>query len=355
VQVTERLTLSQRWQRHWWRARPSIAMRLLMPLAALYGWLAARAASRAVPQQAPVPVIVVGNLVVGGAGKTPTVIALVQALRDAGRRPGIVSRGYGRRDDAVQAVATASTAEQVGDEPLLMARRTGVPVWVGRDRVAAARALCAAHPEVDVLVSDDGLQHHRLARQLQVLLFDERGAGNRLLLPAGPLRQPLPSALPALPPTWALYNAPAPTTPLPGFVVSRGLAGAITLAEWWRGAAPNPQALRALAGRPVLAAAGMAHPQRFFAMLAQAGLVVRALPLPDHHDWRELPWPADAGDVIVTEKDAVKLDPQRIADGTRVWVATLDFRLPSPFVQALLAHLPPPLPASAAAPAGHTR
>src|SRR4051812_3838667 len=134
----------------------------------------------------PVPVIVVGNLLVGGAGKTPTVIAVVDLLRRHGRVPGIVSRGYGRADSAVCEVAPNGEARRVGDEPLLLARRTGVPVFVGADRVAAGHALLQAHPRVDVIVADDGLQHLALGRAIEVLVFDDRGAGNDRLLPAGP-------------------------------------------------------------------------------------------------------------------------------------------------------------------------
>jgi tetraacyldisaccharide 4'-kinase len=336
-------TLAQRLQRDWWRPRLTLLTALLTPLSALYALLAAlpRLAYRfglRRPQPLPVPVIVVGNLIVGGAGKTPTVIAIVQALRRAGRTPGVISRGYGRRDDAPQIVSPTSPAADVGDEPLLIHLRTGAPVAVARDRVAAARMLCEAHREIDVLVSDDGLQHHRLPRCAQVLVFDERGAGNRWQLPAGPLRQPLPRNVPRR--SVVLYNAAAAATPLAGWTAARTLAGATALDAWWRGESPSIAALQALSGRNALAAAGMAHPQRFFAALAAAGVPTRPCPLPDHHPFETLPWAADTTDVIVTEKDAVKLQPQR-AGATRVWVAALDFTLPPGFTDALLQLLPP--------------
>jgi tetraacyldisaccharide 4'-kinase len=331
-------------QRHAWRARPSLLARALQPLSWLYAGVAAvlhgpyRLGLRC-PAPLPVPVVVVGNLVVGGAGKTPTVIALVRWLCDHGWHPGVVSRGYGRRDDAVRAVDATATAAEVGDEPQLIARRTGVPVVVGADRVAAARALLAAHPQVDVLVSDDGLQHHRLPRDLAIVVFDERGTGNGLRLPAGPLRAPMPRAVP--PHTLVLYNAERPTTPWPGSCVRRALAGAVALDAWWRGEPPTAAALAALRGRPLRAAAGIASPQRFFAMLEAQGLAVEPLPLPDHHDYATLPWPADTPDVVVTEKDAVKLDPARVGT-TRVWVAPLDFAFDPAFDAALTAALPAP-------------
>ena len=323
------------------------AAQCLRPLSWLYRGLSAlhaglyRSGLRRV-QHAPVPVLVVGNLVTGGAGKTPAVIALVGLLRAQGFTPGVISRGHGRQGLAVQAVHRDSPATEVGDEPLLIHLRTGAPVAVGANRAAAARALCAAHPGVNLLVADDGLQHHRLHHDRVVLMFDERGAGNGLHLPAGPLRQRLPAALP--PGTLVLYNAAAPSTTLPGFVGLRRLAGVLPLADWWAGR-PVPadggwSALRSAlrsnqpAAGPLLAAAGLARPEPFFNMLVAAGLAITRLPLADHHPLRPLPWAADTPDVIVTEKDAVKL-PAGSAGRTRVWVAPLDF-LPEPaFAQAL--------------------
>lgn len=338
--------MSKHWghrlQQQWWRPRIGLWMRLLQPLAALYGGLAAWDRKRQ-QQRRPAslgrPVIVVGNIVVGGAGKTPTVIALIEWLRRQGWHPGVVSRGYGRpNDEALVEVDERSTARESGDEPLLIRRRTGVPLVVGRDRVAAAQSLLARHPQVDVLLSDDGLQHHRLPRDVEIVVFDGRGAGNGLMLPAGPLRQALPASVP--PQMLVLYNAAQPSTALPGFLAHRQLTGALPLADWWRGATANRQPLQALQGRPLLAAAGMGDPERFFGMLEQAGLEISRLPLPDHASFDPLPWPADTADVLVTEKDAVKLPPQRVGQ-TRVWVVALDFELPSAFTKALLRRLPP--------------
>lgn len=330
--------------RLWWREDRTAFTWLLRPLALLYrvvsglrrwayalGWLRSG--------RAPVPVIVVGNLVVGGAGKTPTVIALVQALREDGWTPGVISRGHGRRSDSTTAVTDTSSARDTGDEPLLIRRRTQVPVWVGRRRLEAARGLCAAHPEVDVLVADDGLQHLALAREVQVIVFDERGIGNGLHLPAGPLRQPMPAHVPVN--SHVLYNAAARSTPWPGALAQRRLGGAVRLQDWWRGAPASSQALDALHGRSLLAVAGMAAPQRFFAMLRAAGLNCDALALPDHHDYASCPWPDGTADVLVTEKDAVKLRPDVDSDAgrTRVWVVTLDFQLPPDFRAAVLDNL----------------
>lgn len=325
--------------RHWWQAEPTWLARLLQPLSwvylALLGWHRRRQGTSA---PLPVPVLVVGNLVVGGAGKTPTVISIVQGLQQAGLRPGVISRGHGRRRHGVMAVTPATPAADAGDEPVLLARRCQVPVWVGRDRSAAARGLCAAHPAVDVLVSDDGLQHHRLARQAEVLVFDERGTGNGLLLPAGPLREPLPAT--CGPRTRVLYTAALASTPLPGALALRSIANAWPLDAWQRGAAHEAVPLALLRGRPLVAAAGMAAPEKFFGMLNAQGLTLHRLPLPDHHAYDTLPWPAGTADVITTEKDAVKLDPARLG-GTRVWVVPLDLQLPAAFVADLLALLSP--------------
>ena len=327
-----------------WMRRGPLAW-LLLPVALLFGvlvaarqWLYRLGALEAQPL--PVPVVVVGNVIAGGAGKTPATMAVVRSLKASGYSPGVISRGYGRADDAVREVEPDMAASLAGDEPLLMRMRLGVPVFVGRDRVAAARSLIERHQGVDVIVADDGLQHLRLPRHAQVIVFDERGAGNGWLLPAGPLREPLPRAVP--PSSLVLYNAPHASTPLPGHVARRNLGGAVELSAWRGGVGPTLQALHSLRGRPVLAAAGLANPAKFFDMLRCEGLVVTELALSDHHDFAEIPWPSDADDVLVTEKDAVKLDPIRLG-ATRVWVVPLDFRLGTDFEQALLALLPPPL------------
>lgn len=327
--------------RAWWRSDRSALAWLLWPLSVYFRALSALrrmayASGLRQAQRAPVPVIVVGNLVAGGAGKTPTVIALVQALRDAGHVPGVISRGHGRRDAHALPVRDDSHAAEVGDEPLLIRRRTRAPVWVARRRIEAARGLCAAQPQVDVLVADDGLQHLALQRDVQLIVFDERGTGNGLTLPAGPLREPLPAHVPVN--SHVLYNAARPSTPWAGALAQRRLAGAVPLQDWWHGAMPEMHALQALRGRPLVAAAGMAAPQRFFAMLRDAGLQFEPLPLDDHHAFDQLPWPPATPDVLVTEKDAVKLPRDGIA-GTRVWVVALDFRLPEDLRAALLDNL----------------
>lgn len=340
--MSARSAVARALERAWWQPRPGLLAWSLWPLSLVYRALAALRRTWATPQRVGRPVIVVGNLVVGGAGKTPTVIALLRLLRERGWTPGVVSRGHGRRSQGLAYAGPDSQAADMGDEPLLIHRRGAVPVVVGRDRVAAAQALCRAHPAVDIVVSDDGLQHHRLARDLEILVFDERGVGNGLCLPAGPLREALPAALP--PHSLLLYNAAVPSTPLAGFVAARRLMGVVPLADWQRGATPLADGWAALRGRRVLAAAGIAAPARFFTMLRAQGLEIDELPLPDHHAFEVLPWADDAAlDVVLTEKDAVKL-PSAATRKARVWVAPLDFEPDAAFAAALDHLLPHPAP-----------
>jgi len=337
------MSLSQRIEASWQRG--GLLTWLLWPVSVLYAAISglyrlAYASGLRKCRDLPVPVIVVGNLIVGGAGKTPTVLALLQLLAEQGLRAGVISRGYGRQGKAVTVLSSTSTAAQVGDEPLLIQRRSGAPVAVGRDRVAAARALLAAHPQLQLIISDDGLQHLALPRALSVWVFDERGVGNGYLLPAGPLRQALPARTP--PACLVLYNAPVPSTALPGYVSRRQLSGALSLLDWWQGHAASPEQLQGLRGRPLLATAGMAQPQRFFDMLEEAGLNISALPLTDHHDFTTLPWPTGTPDVVLTEKDAIKIDPDRVRE-TRIWVVALDFQPEPAFARDLLHALRPHL------------
>lgn len=325
----------------WWRPRPGAAARALWPLSLVYRALAGLHRLRAgVPAPTPVPVVIVGNLVVGGAGKTPVVIALIQALRAAGRRPGVVSRGHGRRRSLsgarVLAVAEGSSAGAVGDEPLLIHRRTGAPVYVARQRAAALSTLCAAHPEVDVVVSDDGLQHHALGRVAEVIVFDDRGVGNGLLLPAGPLRQPLPHALP--PHARVVYTGRQRSTPLPGTLVPRHGTHVVPLDAWSVGDRKAAQPLASLRGRRLTALAGIGAPEQFFHMLEAAGLSIDRLAFPDHADYTQAPWPEGTSEVITTEKDAVKLSGLPRPEAM-VWVLPLDCELPDALMRDLLALL----------------
>jgi len=292
------VSLLQAWQR-----RGPLAWSL-WPLSWVYGALAAlhRSVYRLGLQRIehlPVPVVVVGNVVAGGAGKTPVVVAVVEHLQALGLRPGVISRGYGRQDDGSchEVRADETDAAQSGDEPLLVARRCQVPVVVGARRVEAARRLLALHPQTQVLVSDDGLQHAPLGRDIEICVFDARGTGNGWLLPAGPLRERWPRAV-------DLVLRPADVTGIEGFDITRRLAPEAVRADGTR------RPLADFAGAPSVAAvAGIAQPEAFFAMLRATGIVpARTLALPDHHDYAQRPLDLPVHlEVVCTEKDAVKL------------------------------------------------
>lgn len=283
----------------WLRQSPDWRARVLWPLAEVYGRL--MRLRRYGYQQGwlgrgrlPVPVVVVGNIFVGGTGKTPLVAWTTRALESMGRRPGIVSRGYGGRSRSwPRRVYPDSDPEAVGDEPLLLARRTGRPVAVGPDRIAAARMLIEAG--CDVLVSDDGLQHYRLPRTLEWVVCDgRRGLGNGLCLPAGPLREP------------------ADRLDSVDLVISNGRAPGLT--PWWFDLVPGPlqplgagQGPAPEPGATVHGVAGIGHPERFFATLEAQGYRVIKHPFPDHHRYQaEALRFGDHRPVIMTEKDAVK-------------------------------------------------
>ncbi|MCL4801869.1 MAG: tetraacyldisaccharide 4'-kinase [Burkholderiales bacterium] len=284
--------------RHWYRL--SWLSLLLAPAAVAFG--AAVAVRRALYRRGllraarlAVPVVVVGNLVAGGTGKTPLVLWLVHELARRGLRPGIVSRGHGGATAAPRPVPAAGDPADYGDEPVLLAERARAPVWIGRDRAAAARALLAAHPACATIVCDDGLQHYALARDFEIAGRDARGAGNGLLLPAGPLREPRTRAVDA----WVVNGAPA----APGEYAMRLLPAGFRRVDA-SGAAVPPDSL---AGTRLHAVAGIGHPARFFAQLRALGLAPAEHPFPDHHAYRpaDLDF-AECDLVLMTEKDAVK-------------------------------------------------
>ena len=266
-----------------------------------------------------VPVVVVGNVVAGGAGKTPVVIALARHLLEQGHRVGVISRGHGRRGTGCLEVTRHSHPGQCGDEPLLIKRKLEVPVFVGRDRADAAHQLLAAHPATTVIISDDGLQHLALGRDIEICLFDPRGLGNGFMLPAGPLREPWPKAVDLV-----LDSASPPGPGHHGMV--RRLADQLVRAD----GVTLP--LASLEGRPVAAVAAIAHPRNFFDMLRARGLhLVHAEALPDHHDFQRWAPPALEGvPLVFTEKDATKLWP-RYPDG---WAAPLEVVLAPAFLAA---------------------
>ncbi len=264
--------------------------------------------------EAPVPVIVVGNVSVGGTGKTPFVIWLADQLKQRGRKVGIVTRGYrGKGTEWPRAVAADSDPREVGDEPVLLARRTGCPVVAGPDRVACVEALLAG-TRIDVVLSDDGLQHYRLGRSFEIAVVDgARGMGNGLCIPAGPLREPVSrlqevDAIVVNGGEWGhagVFRAEAVVTK-----VYHLKDGAVRTLDSFR-------------AEPVHAVAGIGNPQRFFELLRDADLEVEPHPLDDHAEIGLAQLRFDEpGAVLITEKDAVKCEHLK-PDG--VWCVVVDF------------------------------
>jgi tetraacyldisaccharide 4'-kinase len=264
-----------------------------------------------------IPVIVVGNLTAGGSGKTPLVIWIAEFLKGKGWSPAIIARGYGAKVEAPRAATVASDAAAVGDEPVVLARRSGCPVWIGPDRVQVALALRAQHPDVNALVLDDGLQHYRLRRDIEIAVVDARGFGNGFMLPAGPLREPRVrlKTVDAVVSHGASMSGYA--MKLEGQEVHRMMD------------ARERRSLKSFAGQKVHAAAGIGDPNRFFLHLGAAGVKVIPHPFPDHHPFsaRDLEF-GDGLPVILTEKDAVKL---RSAARPDWWVLPVSARLDPAF------------------------
>lgn len=353
--------MQRQWQHDGWLAT------LLRPLAALTSWHVKRRRAQYVNGQrpvyrAPVPVVVIGNIYVGGTGKTPVVIATVQALRERGWTPGVVSRGYGAKIGPQPRVGHGElNPADFGDEPALIAHISGAPVAVHPRRALAAQALLQQYPQTDVIVSDDGLQHLALARDAELVVQDERGVGNGRLLPAGPLREPASrldtvdaiitnrSASGANPHASPAASFPSGGQPSrPGADVSQqALSASSNAAEpSLASSAGNnptvprrtdvqlrPDAARQIATgierpladfadpsafRSVAAVAGIGNPNRFFATLQAAGIQpAPCLALPDHYDYRQSPFEAVQADaILITSKDAIKCRDHRDA---RLW------------------------------------
>jgi len=340
-----------RWQALWLlhSQRRGWLAQLLWPVSLVYGALIA--VRRVLYQlglkeshRVKVPVVVIGNVVVGGAGKTPTVIAVVNHLRVQGWRPGVVSRGHGRQSQQLVHLQADTELSDSGDEPALIHLRTQAPVCVSANRVAAVRSLLAAHPEVNIIVCDDGLQHLALHRDLQIVVFDDRGTGNGWLLPAGLLREPWPPSARTHSTDLVLHqrreDAPAsalarsPGTPVYGAVRR--------LADHAVGPTGEQLPLEQLRGQRLKALAGTARPGVFFDMLRARGIEPTVeLALPDHASL------SDYGAVVhdssttllCTEKDAVKLFPTLLASPVgqhpQIWAVPLELTPDPAFFDAL--------------------
>lgn len=251
-----------------------------------------------------VPVIVVGNIQVGGTGKTPFTLYLAHALQSAGWHPVIISRGYPLQIHPPMQVSAAHPASEVGDEPCLLAKRSGVPVWVGRQRLACAQAALQAHPDCRVILSDDGLQHYALGRDIECVVIDAtRGWGNQTLLPAGPLREPLSrlkhSQALILHGTSNLQSLPANIAQFSMQLQPSTLVYSIDDTK-------HTLLIQDLIGKKIAAVAGIGHPERFFKTLRQLGLHCSEHAFPDHYDFSATDLNLAAEIILVTEKDAVK-------------------------------------------------
>lgn len=332
--VLEKVLLGA-WQKH------GLLAVLLWPLSRLFGLIVTFRFGLFVmgykkQTRLDLPVVVVGNIFIGGTGKTPLVIWLVKELQKTGWHPAVISRGYGAHADGVQLLDAASQASQVGDEPLLIAASANCPVAVGRDRVAVAQCLLAAHPQVDVIISDDGLQHYALGRDVEIILFDQRGVGNGWLLPAGPLREPLQRRR-----DFTICNLAGNEAVIPAGLPHDALRMVLQPVNAYR--LSDRQVSQPLAAfqdqhQRILAAAGIGNPQRYFSMLEQQGLRCQTLPLPDHHDFDAGTFKdVDADCILITEKDAVKCRqiPALLAD-TRIWVVPVEAQLDAAFAASLI-------------------
>ncbi|MBI4808265.1 MAG: tetraacyldisaccharide 4'-kinase [Nitrosomonadales bacterium] len=326
----------ERLQHHWYRLSPLHL--LLYPLSLVFRALTAlrRFLYRSgilASVKLPVPVVIVGNISVGGTGKTPLTLWLAQQLIDDGWHPGIVSRGYTKdckRSNAPRQVSIDDTADEVGDEPLLMAQRALCPVWISRDRPAAAQALLDAHAECDIILSDDGLQHYRLQRDAEIVVVDgARRFGNNLLLPAGPLREPV-----------------SRLRKVDAVVVNGGETHdnefAMRLAGTRFHNLLNPGlvvAANAFEQQRLHAIAGIGHPQRFFSHLERLGLTAQQHPFPDHHRYLSTDLAFDDADaILMTEKDAVKCASFATE---KCWVLRVDAQVSPALTQLILEKVTP--------------
>ncbi len=326
----------ERLQHHWYRLSPLHL--LLFPVSLVFQALAAlrRLLYRSgilASVKLPVPVIIVGNISVGGTGKTPLTLWLAQQMIENGWHPGIISRGYTRstrQKKTPHEVSIEDAADEVGDEPLLMAQRALCPVWIGRNRPAAALALLQAHPECDIILSDDGLQHYRLQRDAEIVVVDgARRFGNGLLLPAGPLREPVSRLV-----------------KVDAIVINGGQVHDKEFSMSLHGSLfynlLNPEIVVSageFAGQHLHAIAGIGHPRRFFAHLEHLGLNAQHHAFPDHHLYSAADIAfEDADAVLMTEKDAVKCTAFATE---KCWVLRVDAQVNTALTQLILKKVTP--------------
>ena len=340
------------WLARSWRKR-GLAACLLWPSSLVYRVLSGfhRGLYRAGVlkiERSTVPVIVVGNVVAGGAGKTPLVIALVQHFKRQGLQVGVVSRGYGRKGrqgkNCLEVLENTPISES-GDEPALILRAQEAPVFIANRRIEAVRALLEKYPHTKVIISDDGLQHHALARDIEITVFDDRGIGNGWLLPAGPLRQPYTIGHTGQ--GLVLHTGQSPA--FNGYVSTRKLA------DYALNADGHQILLASLKNQTLTALAGIANPDAFFDMLRARGLQLQqTIALPDHFDFSGYAWPVSADALVLcTEKDAVKLFKLPLFKGCSLLAVPLEFSPEPAFLAAVDALLAPLLAKTSELPSPH--
>jgi len=334
------------WQRallnYWYNNKP-----LLLPLRALLHllelltkfWLKRQPAIQKKHSEALPPVVIVGNFIVGGAGKTPVVRHLVDKLKTRGFKPGVISRGYGRKasDIGIYTPGEANNealASRIGDEPAWLAQALECPIAVGADRTATLSALYAANPQLDVVVSDDGLQHKALARMFEIVVCDERGFGNGFLLPAGPLREPITASHRI--DAFVLTAGEWDRRMLSEVSVRKPLYRAVMLFKDWRNVATNQTVSAEAAanlwqGQTVIAVAGLANPSKFFRVIDSQKIDYTPLVVPDHYEYpQNFVESLNAPVILTTGKDAVKWK-----NDDRVWIADIEFDIPDELINAL--------------------
>ena len=365
-------TMSQ--QKHtqapaFWEKRGLKAL-LLWPISLVFGWfINLRKAFYTLgilrSRSIPVPLVIVGNIRVGGTGKTPTVLAIAKALHTHGFKPGIISRGYQSHSSNLRLIPEEVTPEsspsEHGDEPCYMAQELApqqTPIMVHSNRVDAAKALLIKHPEVNVIISDDGLQHYKLkrwparegGRDIELVIRDARGEGNQWLMPAGPLREN-----PQRPRDFTLNIASAEAAP-PYFQDAPNFVLPVKTDQLYQLTSPSRRMALSditqllnpdeVIENQVLAAAGLGNPKKFFDLLKSIGLKFQEMPLPDHFDFATNPFKENPAKVIlITEKDAVKCKQLNdYKDDERIWILPITVDLPNDFVAQMLEILKRPKP-----------
>ena len=343
----------------YWEKRGLIAC-ALWPASQIFGYISSLRKSffdiGILPSQSlSVPIVIVGNIRVGGTGKTPSVLAIAKALQTRGFKPGIISRGYKGNTQAATEVTEKSSPAEVGDEPCYLAQQLAslnIPVFVNSSRIKSGQALLKKYPEIDVIISDDGLQHYKMKRwpareggqDIELVIRDDRKEGNSWLLPAGPLREK--------------SNRERDYTLHIGHKVEPYLADApcFSIPVELNSAYPlnNPNQLIDLStfkenfqtSDKLWAAAGLGNPQKFFEAIRQKGLEVRELPLPDHYDYVVNPFEnIDASHIFITEKDAIKCSRQaQYKNDSRIWVIPVTIELPKEFIDLIVNILKRPKP-----------